>query len=65
MGASDSLRQKKIKFFCPILDTSTCMPTYLLFEYGKIGNESQDAAVFDGTFRYRSHSECVYSYGIG
>ncbi len=23
MEASDSLRQKKIKFFCPILDTST------------------------------------------
>lgn len=41
MEASDSLRQKKIKFFCPILDTSTCMPTHLLLKYGKIGNESK------------------------
>jgi len=24
---------------------STCMPPYLLFQYGKIGNESQDLAV--------------------
>ena len=48
MGASDSLRQKKIEFFCPILDTSTCMSAYLLLEYGKIGNESKSIAIFDG-----------------
>ena len=52
MEASDSLRQKKIKFFCPILDTSTCMPTHLLLEYGKIGNESKDTAVPYGAFGY-------------
>ena len=40
MEASDSLQQKKIKFFCPILDTSTRMPPHLLLEYGEIGNES-------------------------
>ena len=64
MEASDSLLQKKIKFFCPILDTSTCMPTHLLLEYGKIGNESKDAAVPHGAFRYIGHNECVHAYRI-
>ena len=32
MGASDSLRQKKIKFFCPILDTSTYAEAYVLHQ---------------------------------
>ena len=50
MEVLDSLRQKKIKFFCPILDTSTCMPAYILFQHGEIGNESQDSAVSDGAF---------------
>ena len=31
-GASDSLRQKKINFFCPILDTSTYAETYVLHQ---------------------------------
>ena len=48
MEASDSLRQKKIKFFCPILDTATCMSAYLLLKYGKIRNESKSIAIFDG-----------------
>ena len=48
MGASDSLRQKKIKFFCPILDTSTCMQAHILLQYGKIGNESKDITVPHG-----------------
>ena len=64
MEVLDSLRQKKIKFFCPILDTSTCMPTHLLLEYGKIGNESKDAAVPHGAFRYIGHNECVHAYQI-
>lgn len=64
MEASDSLRQKKIKFFCPILDTSTCVPTYLLFQYGKIGNESKDAAVPHGAFGYIGYDECVHTYRI-
>ena len=64
MGASDSLRQKKINFFCPILDTSTCMPTYLLFQYGKIGNESKDITVPHGAFGYIGHNECVHTYRI-
>ena len=29
MEASDSLQQKKIKFFCPILDTSTRFTAHL------------------------------------
>ena len=64
MEASDSLRQKKIKFFCPILDTSTCMPTHLLLEYGKIGNESKDVAVPHGAFGYIGYNECVHTYRI-
>ena len=31
-GTSDSLRQKKIKFFCPILDTSTYAEAYVLHQ---------------------------------
>ena len=38
MGASDSLRQKKIKFFCPILDTSTYPETYRLYKNGRSRN---------------------------
>ena len=64
MEASDSLRQKKIKFFCPILDTSTCMQAYLLLEYGKIGNESKDVTVPYGAFGYIGHNECVHAYRI-
>ena len=64
MEVLDSLRQKKIKFFCPILDTSTCMPTHLLLEYGKIGNESKDAAIPHGAFGYIGHNECVHAYRI-
>ena len=48
MEASDSLLQKKIKFFCPILDTSTCLQTHVLFQYGEVGNESKDASIYYG-----------------
>lgn len=64
MEASDSLLQKKIKFFCPILDTSTCMQTHLLFEYGKIGNESKDITIPHGALGYIGHNECVHAYRI-
>lgn len=62
MEASDSLLQKKIKFFCPILDTSTCMPTHLLQQYGKIRNESKDVTVPHGAFGYKCYNECVHAY---
>ena len=42
--------QKKIKFFCPILDTSTCMQAYILFQYGESWNESESTPIFNGTF---------------
>ena len=29
-----------------------CMPTHLLFEYGKIGNESKDITIPHGAFGY-------------
>ncbi len=64
MEASDSLLQKKIKFFCPILDTSTCMSAYLLLKYGKSGNESKDITVPHGAFGYIGHNECVHTYRI-
>lgn len=64
MEASDSLLQKKIKFFCPILDTSTCMSTYLLFKYGEIGNESKDTTVPHGAFGHQRHHECVHAYQL-
>ena len=64
MEASDSLLQKKIKFFCPILDTSTCMPTHVLFKYVKIGNESQYITVPHGAFGYIGPNECVHAYRI-
>lgn len=37
---------------------------HLLFEYGEIGNESEDAAVSYGAFGYISHNECVHAYRI-
>ena len=43
---------------------SSCMSTYLLFQYGEIGNEPQDTAVPHGTFRYFGHNECVHAYQL-
>lgn len=40
MEVLDSLRQKKIKFFCPILDTSTCIPAHFRYK----SNRSRNAA---------------------
>ena len=61
MGASDSLRQKKIKFFCPILDTSTCLQAHVLFKYGKERNESEDISIYHGALRYQCNTEYLYS----
>lgn len=55
---------RKKYFFCPILDTSTCMQTYLLHQYGEIGNESKDITVPHGAFGYIGHNECVHAYRI-
>lgn len=55
---------RKKYFFCPILDTSTCMPTYLLLQYGEIGNESKDITVPHGAFGYIGHNECINAYRI-
>ena len=64
MGASDSLRQKKIKFFCPILDTSTCASPYVLFKDGEKRDESKEFTVYHGTFRNGSDYGYLYAYGI-
>ena len=61
MEASDSLQQKKIKFFCPIFDTSTCMPTHLLQQHGKVRHESKGTSISDGTFGYRRNAEYLYA----
>ena len=37
---------------------------WMYAEYGKIGNESKDAAVPHGKFGYISHNECVHAYRI-
>ena len=39
--------------------TPSCMPTHLLLEYGKIGNESQDITVPHGAFGYIGYNECT------
>ena len=66
MGASDSLRQKKIKFFCPILDTSTYATPYVLHKTGKQEHEPERFTVYHGTFKYQYHNElvrsCVHRY---
>ena len=61
MEASDSLLQKKIKFFCPILDTSTYMQTYLLYQHGKIGNISKDFTISYGTRRHSDYHEHIHA----
>ena len=39
--------KKKELFFCPILDTSTCMSSYLLQQHGKDRNQSKVITVSD------------------
>ena len=65
MEASDSLRQKKIKFFCPILDTSTCMSAHLLLKYGESRDESENTPVPHGAFGHRCDHEHIYASGTG
>ena len=38
------------------------MPPHILFQYGKIGNESQDATVPYGAFGYQRDDECLHTY---
>lgn len=64
MEASDSLRQKKIKFFCPILDTSTCLPPYILYEYGKEGNIRRNPEIYHGTYGYQCDFKCLYALKV-
>ena len=47
----------------PNITPHVCRHTYLL-EYGKIENESKDAAVPHGAFGYIGHNECVLAYRI-
>ena len=66
MEASDSLRQKKIKFFCPILDTSTYAAPYVLHKAGKQEHEPKRFTVYHGAFKHQYHNElvrsCVHRY---
>ena len=52
METSDSLRQKKIKFFCPILDTSTYIAAYILYQSSGKWCGCQEPAVHKGTRRH-------------
>lgn len=40
------------------------MPTHLLFEYGKIGNESKDITLPHGAFGYIGHNEWYTHIGF-
>lgn len=61
MEASDSLRQKKIKFFCPILDTSTHHAAYILYQNGKRRHEPKGITVHHGACQYRYDVELLRS----
>ena len=56
--------RKKKYFFCPILDTSTCMQTYLLLQDGKEWHESQEPAVYHGALGYQRYTEHLHSCKI-
>ena len=43
---------------------ASCMQTHVLFEYGEIGNESEDVTAPHGTFGYIGHNECVHAYRV-
>ena len=57
--------RKKKYFFCPILDTSTRVPSHLLLQYGESRNESENAPVPYGTFGHRCDHEHLHSLGTG
>ncbi len=59
MEASDSLQQKKIKFFCPILDTSTYIKTYVLYTISTEKHEPKEPAIHYGTFQHNDNAEPV------
>ncbi len=56
MEASDSLRQKKIKFFCPILDTSTCNASHSLYQNGRVPYGRKSSSIYYGTRSYRCNN---------
>ena len=47
----------------PNITPHVCL-TYLLLQYGEIGNEPQDATVPYGAFGYFDHDECVHAYQL-
>lgn len=52
--------RKKKYFFCPILDTSTCISTHILYEHGKRRHGLKEPAILDGAFRCQRHLECLH-----
>ena len=57
--------KKKEIFFCPILDTFTCLPPYLLQQHGEVGHESEDAPIPDGALGHRRDAEYLHSSWLG
>ena len=57
MEVLDSLRQKKIKFFCPILDTSTYHPPFVCCSSGAKRSRSEGGPGDDGACRYHDHAD--------
>ena len=61
MEVLDSLRQKKIKFFCPILDTSTHYATYGLYQNGGKENGRKSSSIYYGTRPHRRNDGRIQS----
>ena len=67
IGNTDSITWSADTMYLPGADAehyASCVLTYLLFQYGKIGNESKDVTVPHGAFGYIGHNECVHAYRI-
>ena len=43
---------------------SLCMPSYLLSQYGEIGNESENTSIPNRAFWYRSYVEYIHSFRL-
>ena len=56
--------RKKNYFFCPILDTSTRLQTYVLLEHGKKRNEPQNASIYHGSFWHWRDAQYLYTHRI-
>ena len=57
----DQMR-KFLKFVHDDVVYCKCVPSYLLLQYGKVRNESEDLTISHGAFGYQRHDERVHTY---